>query len=212
MRLPLIQPSENGSASVTPTEPASSLWGAVLRGCYPHQLSWLIDNPLRRLIISPATLADRLPLATTSRLLEVGPGSGYFSVELARRVPQGHLELLDLQPQMLDKAARKFGKSGPTHVGFTAADACAELPFEEASFDIVLLATVLGELPSPETALRSFHRLLVPGGTMAVHEHLPDPDFMSFMKLRLLAQASGFAFRRRFGPRWNYTALYKRIG
>jgi 16S rRNA A1518/A1519 N6-dimethyltransferase RsmA/KsgA/DIM1 with predicted DNA glycosylase/AP lyase activity len=59
------------------------------RGTFPHQLSWLINNPLRRLIISPQTLANRLPRCDSSRILEIGPGSGYFSPALTARIPQG---------------------------------------------------------------------------------------------------------------------------
>ena len=85
---------------------------ALGRGYFPHQLSCLIDNPLRRLLLTPAQLANRLPLTESSHVLEVGPGSGYFSAELARRVPQGRLELLDLQPEMLAKARRKLQARG----------------------------------------------------------------------------------------------------
>ena len=71
---------------------------------FPHQLSWIIDNPLRRLIISPETLAERLTLSDSSRILELGSGSGYFSAALAAHVPNGWLEMFDLQPEMLAKA------------------------------------------------------------------------------------------------------------
>ncbi len=84
---------------------ARALWS---RGVFPHQFSWLIDNPLRRLVLSPDTLAKRLPLSDSSRILELGPGSGYCSAALAARVPRGRLELFDLQPEMLAKAERKL--------------------------------------------------------------------------------------------------------
>src|SRR4029453_700291 len=62
----------------------SQLWFNNLKmRYYPHQLSFLIDNPLRRLLISPSQFADRLSLNESSRVLEIGPGSGYFSVEIA---------------------------------------------------------------------------------------------------------------------------------
>lgn len=172
----------------------ASLWGAIRRGCFPHQLSWLLDNPLRRLFISPASLVDRLPLHPESRVLEVGPGSGYFSVELANRIPDGWLELFDLQPEMLTKAARKFGDALPPNVGCTVGDASKALPFEEESFDLVLLVAVLGELPSAEQGLMSFFRILRPGGVLAVHEHLPDPDIIWPNKLRLMTTAQGSGF------------------
>lgn len=190
--------------------PSPSLWGAIRRGCFPHQLSWLLDNRLRRLFISPAKLANRLPLHPTSRVLEVGPGSGYFSPELASRIPNGWLELLDVQPEMLTKALRKFGGPPPPNVGCTIGDASKELPFEDDTFDVVILVAVLGELPSPEEGLMSFFRVLRPGGVLAVHEHLPDPDIIWPKKLRPMVAARGFRFLRRRGPSWNYTALFEK--
>jgi ubiquinone/menaquinone biosynthesis C-methylase UbiE len=184
---------------------------ALRRGYFPHQLSRLLDNPLRRLLISPARLADRLPLTPASRVLEVGPGSGYFSRELARRVPGGRLELLDLQPEMLAKARARFGAVPPPQVGWTAADACAELPFADDSFDLVLLVAVLGELPDKPAALHQFHRVLKPGGTLAIHEHWPDPDLIPLPALRPLVEASSFGFLRSLGTRRNFTALFEKV-
>ena len=187
-----------------------SLWGAVRRGVFPHQLSWFLDNPLRRLMITPAALADRLRLNSTSRVLEVGPGSGYFSLELARRVPEGRLQLLDLQPEMLAQAAQKFGGQLPGHVQSIAADACGPLPFDDASFDVVVLVTVLGELPCPKDGLASFYRVLRPGGIIAVHEQLPDPDIIWPARLGHLMTGAGFRPLGRQGPKWNYTALFEK--
>lgn len=194
------------------SERGIGLCGAIRRGCFPHQLSWLIDNPVRRLFIRPTQLADRLPLTSKSSLLEVGPGSGYFTVELARRVPEGRLELLDLQPEMLAKAVRKFGPSPPRNLAWTAADACDVLPYEEGTFDVIVLVTVLGELPDPRRALESFHRVLRAGGILAVHEHLPDPDFVGFRRLCGLTEREHFRLRRRWGHAWNYTALFESVG
>jgi len=68
----------------------------------------------------------------------------------------------------------------------------------------------LGELPSPGLALRSFHRIVRAGGTLAVHEHLPDPDIIPLARLRAMAEKAGFVFVRRLGRRWNYTALFEK--
>lgn len=188
----------------------ASLFVAFRRGYFPHQLSWLLNNPLRRLFIHPAAFADRLPLQDESRVLEVGPGSGFFSAELARRVPNGRLELLDMQPEMLTKAIRNLGDPLPPNIGCTVADASKALPFEDDSFDLVLLVAVLGELPSPEEGLSSFFRILRPGGVLAVHEHLPDPDIIWPKKLRTMTAACGFCLLGRRGPAWNYTALFEK--
>jgi len=107
------------------------------KGIYPSQISFWLDFPLRRLILSPQKLADRLHLKANLKVLEIGAGSGYFSVEVARRIPQGHLELFDLQPEMLEKAHRKIEMAGLYNAGFTQGDA-GNLPFKEDEFDVVL--------------------------------------------------------------------------
>lgn len=177
---------------------------------FPHWMSWLLDNPLRALFISPQTLVDRIPIRPTDRILEIGPGPGYFSLELARRVPEGHLELLDVQPQMLDKARHKLADALITNVGFTTADAGQPLPLAKASFDVAVLVAVLGEVSDPGVALDSLRDVIKPNGTLAIHEHLPDPDIIPLEWLRRVVTARGFSVVKVTGPRWNYTAVFRR--
>jgi ubiquinone/menaquinone biosynthesis C-methylase UbiE len=177
---------------------------------FPPWLTWLLDNPLRALLLAPTTFCDRVPIRPTDRILEIGPGSGFFSVELAKRVPHGHLELLDIQPEMLDKARRKLTAAGVRNVGFTVASGDGPLPFADASFDIAVLITVLGEIPDPAAAVQSLARILKRGGILAIHEHLPDPDIIPQGKLRRLVEPLGFRMESTTGPRWNYTALFRR--
>lgn len=179
------------------------------RPYFPHQLAFLIDNPLRRLLISPEQVAERLSLADDSHVLEIGPGSGFFSVELARRVLRGRLELFDLQPEMLAKARRKLEAAGMSNVGFTMGDA-RELPFPMQSFDRVLLVAVLGEVLEPKRCLRAIHDVLVPGGLLAVHEHMPDPDWISPNRLDQLLSVGSFKPVMQYGPAWNYTKVYRK--
>lgn len=82
------------------------------RGVFPHQMSSVLDLPLRNILLSPRKLVARLALTDTSQVLEVGAGSGFYSVEVARRVSKGRLQLLDLQPEMLHKAQQKLEARG----------------------------------------------------------------------------------------------------
>jgi hypothetical protein len=70
---------------------------------FPHQLWFIMDNPVRGLLVNPRRLIDRLELSGSEDVLEVGPGPGLFSVEIARRLTTGRLELLELQPEMLPR-------------------------------------------------------------------------------------------------------------
>lgn len=180
---------------------------ALGRGVFPHEVSFVLELPLRNLLLSPRKLTDRLPLAATSRVLEVGAGSGFYSVEVARSVPCGRLELLDLQPEMLRKAKLKLEAARLCNVGFTVADA-GRLPFEENTFDVVYLVTVLGEVADRTGFLKEAYRVLKTNGTLSVSEHLPDPDFLSLADLTLLVEREGFELSVRHGVKWNYTANF----
>ena len=141
----------------------------------------------------------------------MGAGSGFYSVEVARRVSEGHLELLDLQPEMLKKAQQKLETKGLSNVGYTLADA-GKLSLKADSFDVLFLVAVLGEIADQRAFLREAHRVLKPGGILSVSEHLPDPDFSPFAKVRLLIEKEGFEFLERHGVRWSYTANFRKSG
>jgi ubiquinone/menaquinone biosynthesis C-methylase UbiE len=188
---------------------AGSVKNALWRGVFPHELSFFLDLPWRYITLSPQKLVARLALNTTSRVLEVGAGSGFYSVEVARSVPSGHLEVLDLQSEMLKKARRKLEAKGLTNVGYTLADA-GLLPFKEDSFDALFLVAVLGEVANREAFLSEARRVLKPEGMLSISEHLPDPDFSPFAKVKSLVEKEGFEFFEHHGGRWSYTVNFRK--
>jgi uncharacterized protein len=185
----------------------ASIRGALGRGIFPHKLSFFLELPWRHVALSPRRLAERLRLDADSRVLEVGAGSGFYSREIARSVPKGRLEVLDLQPEMLWKARRKLETEGLGNVGFALADA-ARLPFCRETFDALVLVAVLGEIDDERAFLSEARRILKPRGVLSISEHLPDPDFSSFAKLKPLIETEGFRCLKRFGGKWSYTANF----
>jgi SAM-dependent methyltransferase len=96
------------------------------------------------------------------RSLEVGAGTGYFSLNLLRAGIVREATCTDISPGMvraLNANAQRLGLSVKT----ARADA-ESLPFPEYSFDLVLGHAVLHHLPDLERAFREFHRVLKPGG------------------------------------------------
>jgi SAM-dependent methyltransferase len=99
------------------------------------------------------------------RMLEIGAGTGYFSLNLLRRGIVDRVTATDISPGMLDvlqATARELELSVET----AAADA-ERLPFADESFDLVLGHAVLHHLPDLDAALAEFVRVLRPGGTLA---------------------------------------------
>jgi SAM-dependent methyltransferase len=96
--------------------------------------------------------------------LDVGCGTGFLSLELAAR---GHrVTGIDFAPAMLALAKDKAASAGVA-IRFEEADA-ENLPFDRASFDLVITRHVLWTLPHPEAAISEWMRVLRPGGRLAV--------------------------------------------
>ena len=71
------------------TQWASTFRHALSRGIFPRQASFVLDLTLRNTLLSPRKLVVRLPLAAATHVLEVGAGSGFYSLEVARRMSSG---------------------------------------------------------------------------------------------------------------------------
>jgi SAM-dependent methyltransferase len=143
------------------------------------------------------------------RVLEIGPGAGHHAVAVARQLqPAGQLDVLDLQPELLDLVARRARRFGVTNIECTVGDACRSLPYEDDAFDAAYLVSVLGELPEPDSTLRDLRRVMRKGGRLVVSEIFFDPDFVRISTLRDRAEAAGFVFEGEFGPVFAYQARF----
>ena len=177
---------------------------------FPHQLAFMLDSPVHRALSNPPRVAERLDLTGSEHVLELGPGPGLFSVEIARRLPDGRLEQFDLQPEMLDKARRKLEGAGCHNVGFHSGEASEGLPFGDNTFDRAFLSAVIGEVPDQAACLASVHRVLKPGGLLVFAERFPDPDRLSVAELRRIAEAAGFEFLDTQGNIWQDVVRFTR--
>jgi len=140
------------------------------------------------------------------RVLEIGPGTGYYSLDLAEWLgPEGELEIFDLQREFLDHTMRRAGEAGVENIVPTQGDATS-LPYADDSIDAVVLTAVLGEIPDQAAALDEIARVLRPGGRLVVGELIGDPHFTSPGALRERAAAAGLRFERRSGPAVGYFA------
>jgi ubiquinone/menaquinone biosynthesis C-methylase UbiE len=99
------------------------------------------------------------------RALEIGAGTGYFTLNLLRAGVVGEAVATDISPGMLSTLERSADELGLRVE--TAACEAAELPFEENSFDLVFGHAVLHHLPDLPRAFAEFRRVLRPGGVVA---------------------------------------------
>jgi len=97
--------------------------------------------------------------------LEIGSGTGYFSLNLVQLGVIDRLTATDISPGMLDRLERTAEGLG---LEVETVETEAEtLPFEDESFDIVFGHAVLHHIPDLERAFAEFRRVLRPGGVIA---------------------------------------------
>ena len=99
------------------------------------------------------------------RTLEIGAGTGYFTLNLLRAGVIEEAVATDISPGMLatlGRSARELGERVET-----AAAEATELPFADGEFDLVFGHAVLHHLPDLDAAFREFRRVLRPGGVLA---------------------------------------------
>jgi SAM-dependent methyltransferase len=97
-----------------------------------------------------------------ARSLEIGAGTGYFTLNLLQAGVVAQATCTDISPGMLETLAdngRRLGLSVRT-----ARAEAQSLPFGDQSFELVLGHAVLHHLPDLHAAFDEFHRVLAPGG------------------------------------------------
>jgi SAM-dependent methyltransferase len=97
------------------------------------------------------------------RALEIGAGTGYFSLNLKQAGVIRELVCTDISPGMVGVLHDNAARLGLSDVSATRADA-ESLPFADESFDLVLGHAVLHHLPDLDRSFSEFHRVLKPGG------------------------------------------------
>jgi len=148
-------------------------------------LSFGRDGRWKRIMLS------LLPKDTASSFacLDLACGTGDISRLLALRYPRGRVDAVDLNPEMLRRAR---AQTDLPNIRFHQVN-MNELPFDDASFDIVTGGYALRNSPHLATTFREIHRVLKPGGTAAFLEFSTSPvPRMRGVQLRLLGAWGGF--------------------
>ena len=189
---------------------ALALWWRRHPSACPYSQRFWVQAP--RPLVTRKRLREALGPQAGERLLEVGPGTGYYALPVAEWLgPEGTLEVFDLQKEMLDHTAGRAREAGLDTIVPTQGDARA-LPYGDDAVDGAYLVTVLGEIPDQDAALRELARVVRPGGRVVVGEVIGDPHWVAPGALRRRAEAAGLWFERRIGSPLGYFAVLRTAG
>ena len=184
----------------------AALWWRKNPSACPYGQRFWVEAP--HPLITRQRLREILDPRPGERILEVGPGTGYYTLDVAEWIkPGGQVDILDLQQEMLDHTMRRAGERGLSNVTPTQSDATG-MPYEDGTYDAAFLVTVLGEIPDQDAALRELARVLKPGGRLVVGELLGDPHYVRLAPIRLRASGVGLAYERRVGNALGYFARF----
>lgn len=176
---------------------------------FPYAFRFLLQV-LPRPGHSPRQLAQILQPRPGEHVLEIGPGIGMQAIPLAPALaPDGALDVLDVQREMLDAVARGARAAGVTNIASREGDA-AHLPYADGTFDGAYMVDVFGEIVDGDRALRELARVLKPTGRLVIGEVFVDPDFVPLRTLRLRAEQAGFVFGRKVGSPLAYLVRFER--
>ena len=128
----------------------------------------LLDAPDRDLWQRPDQIMDAMGIADASVVADIGAGSGWFTIRLARRVgPQGLVYAEDVQKEMINAISRRVSREGLSNVRpVLGLKNNALLP--AGALDAVLVVDAYHEVEDRVAMLASLARALKPQGRIGV--------------------------------------------
>ena len=125
---------------------------------------------LRRDVVWRRKMVCAMPDPGDGPVLDVACGTGDVVLEIYRQKRPGVKVVgIDFSPAMLSHAQSKLSRAGDAGIALVAGDALA-LPFAEGSFRALTIAFGIRNIQDKRGALKAFHRVLAPGGTVLVLE------------------------------------------
>jgi SAM-dependent methyltransferase len=147
-------------------------------GHHPHRFQdaerWarIFDDPARDAWQKPDAVIRALALAPDALVADLGSGTGYFAVRLARAVPSGHVYGVDVEPDMVRYLTERGRREGLTNV--TAVEAAPQDARLPRPVDLVLVVNTYHHIAERSDYFGRLRRALRPGGRLAIIDFLPD--------------------------------------
>ena len=135
-----------------------------------HEGADWLERPERVSEEQPDRVVDAMQLKPTDVVADIGAGTGYFSIRIARKVPQGQVIGEDIQPEMIDLMKENIAKAGLSNVHpLLGTTEDPHLP--PGSVDKVLMVDAYHEFDMPKEMMTGVVRGLKPDGQVVFVEY-----------------------------------------
>jgi ubiquinone/menaquinone biosynthesis C-methylase UbiE len=138
----------------------------------PARYAKSFDDPARDAWQMPSRVIEALALPPGASVADVGAGTGYFTVRLAKAIPGGTVYAVDVEPSMLDHIRKRALGDGLKNV--VALQASGTSPNLTKPVDVVLVVDTYHHLPNRATYFRELQKSLTAGGRVAIIDFRKD--------------------------------------
>lgn len=126
----------------------------------------VFDDPARDAWQKPHDVIEALSLKPDAVVADIGAGTGYFAVRLARMLPRGRVYAVDVEPAMVKYLAERAQREGRKNIIAVAAK--PDDPRLPDKIDLLLLVDVYHHIDAREQYFRRLRPALKPGGRIAI--------------------------------------------
>jgi ubiquinone/menaquinone biosynthesis C-methylase UbiE len=138
----------------------------------PERYAKSFDDPARDAWQMPSRVIEALALSPGASAADIGAGTGYFSVRLAKAIPAGTVYAVDVEPSMLDHIRKRALGDGLRNV--VTLQASGTSPNLPKPVDVVIVVDTYHHLPNRPTYFRELQKSLAPGGRVAIIDFRKD--------------------------------------
>lgn len=161
---------------------------------------WL-ERPEREQDERTDLLLEKLPLSADFTVVDLGAGTGYFSVPIARRLTEGRVLAVDIQQEMLDIIAERKRSDGLDNIEtILATETDPQLPSDVV--DLVLMVDAYHEFSYPREVMLRIVEALRPGGRVVLIEYRGEDPAVPIKRLHKMTAEQAIREMSAVGLGW----------
>ncbi|MBS94962.1 MAG: SAM-dependent methyltransferase [Chromatiales bacterium] len=166
-----------------------------------HRGAGWLERPAREQEERTDLLLESLPLEPDSVVVDLGAGSGYFSIPIATQVPEGRVIAVDIQQEMLDRLAMHAGEAGVDNIDLVlATETDPRVPANSA--DLVLIVDAYHEFSHPREVMLGVAKGLKPGGLLYHLEYRAEDPQVTILRLHKMTEQQAIREVEAAGLKW----------
>jgi FkbM family methyltransferase len=166
-----------------------------------HRGAGWLERPTREREERTDLLLERLSLEADDVVADIGAGTGYFSLPIAKQVPQGRVLAVDIQPEMLEIVTNRASKQGLDNIEPIQGD-IDDPKLPENQVDLVLMVDAYHEFSHPQEMMQGIVQGLKSGGRVVLIEYRAEDPRVPIKRLHKMTEAQAIKEMKSVGLDW----------